>query len=117
MPFVAPQMGRQLHGVLLNHMQRYTYSAMGALRWKRDMTAYGEWVRSLHAPLVDEKFEELQVKGSLPSTPCSHEANTADIPCCATAMYKLPRCCAGLHIPPPTSQVTCILGSADRARY
>jgi hypothetical protein len=64
-------MGRQLHGVLLNHMQRYTYSAMGALRWKRDMTAYSEWVRSLHAPLVDEKFEELQVKALLPSMLCS----------------------------------------------
>ncbi len=56
-----PQMGRQLHGVLTNHMQRYTYSATGALRWKRDMTEYCDWVHSLRAPLVDEKFEELQV--------------------------------------------------------
>ena len=55
-------MGRQLHGVLLNHMQRYTYSATGALRWKRDVTEYVEWVRSLQAPLVDEKFEELQAR-------------------------------------------------------
>ena len=68
----CPQMGRQLHGVLLNHMQRYTYSAMGALRWKRDMTAYCEWVRTLHAPLVDEKFEELQVAVSLPLPILSH---------------------------------------------
>ncbi len=57
----VPQMGRQLHGVLMNHMQRYTYSATGALRWKRDMTEYCDWVHSLRAPLVDEKFEELQV--------------------------------------------------------
>ena len=61
----VPQMGRQLHGVLMNHMQRYSYSATGALRWKRDMTEYCDWVHSLRAPLVDEKFEELQVRRSL----------------------------------------------------
>ena len=68
-------MGRQLHGVLLNHMQRYTYSATGALRWKRDMTEYCDWVHSLRAPLVDEKFEELQVR-LLPHRTAVHDGLT-----------------------------------------
>ena len=54
-------MGRQLHGLLLAHMQRFVFSATGALRWKRDVSEYCDWVRSLNAPLVEEKFSELQV--------------------------------------------------------
>ena len=45
----------------MGHMQRYTYSATGALRWKRDVTEYADWARSLRAPLLDDRFQELQV--------------------------------------------------------
>jgi Exocyst complex component Sec10 len=52
-----------VHSVLVGHMQRYTYSATGALRWKRDVTEYADWARSLRAPLLDDRFQELQVPG------------------------------------------------------
>lgn len=55
------QLGRQTHSVLMGHMQRYTYSATGALRWKRDVTEYADWARALRAPLLDDRFQELQV--------------------------------------------------------
>ncbi|TMW86736.1 hypothetical protein EJD97_020945, partial [Solanum chilense] len=33
----------------------------GGLRLKRDITEYGEFVRSFNAPQVDEKFEQLGI--------------------------------------------------------
>uniref|UniRef100_A0A3Q7IDA4 Exocyst complex component Sec10-like alpha-helical bundle domain-containing protein n=1 Tax=Solanum lycopersicum TaxID=4081 RepID=A0A3Q7IDA4_SOLLC len=33
----------------------------GGLRLKRDITEYGEFVRSFNAPQVDEKFEQLEI--------------------------------------------------------
>ena len=57
----ALQMGRQLHEALVAHMQRFSFSATGALQWKRDVSEYLDWVRTLRAPLLDEKFQELQV--------------------------------------------------------
>ena len=33
----------------LTHMQRFTYSATGALRWKRDVTEYAEVLRNSHS--------------------------------------------------------------------
>lgn len=35
------------------------YVLSGGLRLKRDITEYGEYVRSFNAPSVDEKFELL----------------------------------------------------------
>lgn len=58
------QLGRQVHSVLLQHMQRFTYSATGALRWKRDLAEYAEWARALRAPLLSDRFQELQVPRS-----------------------------------------------------
>ncbi len=51
-----------MHSVLMGHMQRFTYSATGALRWKRDITEYADWARALRAPLLDDRFQELQVR-------------------------------------------------------
>ncbi len=63
---VPAQLGRQVHSVLTGHMQRFVYSATGALRWKRDVTEYADWVRALRAPLLDDRFQELQVRLSGP---------------------------------------------------
>ena len=58
----GPQLGRQLHSVLLHHMQRFTYSPAGALRWKRDLAEYAEWARALRVPLLSDRFQELQAR-------------------------------------------------------
>ncbi|CAA7394210.1 unnamed protein product [Spirodela intermedia] len=55
------ELGNRLHKGLLNHWQKFTFSASGGLRLKRDITEYGEFVRSFNAPSVDEKFEQLSI--------------------------------------------------------
>lgn len=55
------ELGNRLHKVLLNHWQKYTFNPSGGLRLKRDITEYGEFVRSFNAPSVDEKFELLGI--------------------------------------------------------
>ncbi len=45
-------MGRRAHALLLAHMQRYSYSATGALRWKRDITEYADVLRTAHSPPI-----------------------------------------------------------------
>lgn len=39
--------------MLVAHMQRYVYSAMGALRWKRDVTEYADILRNSHSPTTN----------------------------------------------------------------
>lgn len=39
--------------MLLTHMQRFTYSATGALRWKRDVTEYADVLRNSHSPTTN----------------------------------------------------------------
>jgi hypothetical protein len=46
------QVGRRAHALLLAHMQRYSYSATGALRWKRDITEYADVLRTAHSPPI-----------------------------------------------------------------
>ncbi|KAK7275490.1 hypothetical protein RIF29_16609 [Crotalaria pallida] len=53
--------GNRLHKVLLNHWQKFTFNPSGGLRLKRDITEYGEFVRTFNAPSVDEKFELLGI--------------------------------------------------------
>ena len=53
------QIGLRLHGVLTNHMQQYTYSANGALRWRNDLTEYLDCVTGFEAPVLLEKFTSL----------------------------------------------------------
>ncbi|KAK1307319.1 Exocyst complex component 5 [Acorus calamus] len=55
------EVGNQLHGVLVSHWQKFTFNASGGLRLKRDITEYGEFVRSFNAPSIDEKFELLGI--------------------------------------------------------
>ncbi|OIV95166.1 hypothetical protein TanjilG_21556 [Lupinus angustifolius] len=55
------ELGNRLHKVLLNHWQKFTFNPSGGLRLKRDITEYGEFVRSFNAPSVDEKFELLGI--------------------------------------------------------
>ena len=40
-------MARQLGLLLTQHMQQYTYSALGALRWIQDLGKYRDTVHSL----------------------------------------------------------------------
>jgi hypothetical protein len=39
--------------MLLSHMQRFTYTATGALRWKRDVTEYADVLRNSHSPTTN----------------------------------------------------------------
>lgn len=59
------ELGNRLHKVLLNHWQKYTFNPSGGLRLKRDITEYGEFVRSFNAPSVDEKFELLGIMANV----------------------------------------------------
>ena len=45
--------------MLLTHMQRFTYSATGALRWKRDVTEYAEVLRNSHSPTTNAQVSTL----------------------------------------------------------
>lgn len=45
--------------LLLNHMQRYSYSPSGALRWKRDITEYTDCIQTLEVPSASDSFIEL----------------------------------------------------------
>eukprot|EP00891_Asterochloris_glomerata_P000050 jgi/Astpho2/50/fgenesh1_pg.00001_%23_28_t len=51
--------GRQTHALLLNHMQRYSFSPTGALRWKRDVTEYTDCMKELGMAAVNERMDEL----------------------------------------------------------
>ncbi|EOY20537.1 Exocyst complex component sec10 isoform 1 [Theobroma cacao] len=67
------ELGNRLHKGLLVHWQKFTFNPRGiihqtmsqilsgGLRLKRDITEYGEFVRSFNAPSVDEKFELLGI--------------------------------------------------------
>ncbi|KAL7203312.1 hypothetical protein ACSBR2_016581 [Camellia fascicularis] len=55
------ELGNRLHKGLLFHWQKFTFNPSGGLRLKRDITEYGEFVRSFNAPSVDEKFELLGI--------------------------------------------------------
>ncbi len=53
------QVGRRAHAMLLTHMQRFTYSATGALRWKRDVTEFAEVLRNSHSPTTNAQVSTL----------------------------------------------------------
>ncbi|XP_016731846.1 exocyst complex component SEC10b isoform X2 [Gossypium hirsutum] len=55
------ELGNYLYKGLVNHWQKFTFNPSGGLRLKRDITEYGEFVRSFNAPTVDEKFELLGI--------------------------------------------------------
>ncbi|KAF7801284.1 exocyst complex component SEC10b [Senna tora] len=59
------ELGNRLHKMLLNHWQKFTFNPSGGLRLKRDITEYGEFVRSFNAPSVDEKFELLGIMANV----------------------------------------------------
>ncbi|KAI4328838.1 hypothetical protein L6164_021163 [Bauhinia variegata] len=59
------ELGNRLHKVLLNHWQKFSFNPSGGLRLKRDITEYGEFVRSFNAPSVDEKFELLGIMANV----------------------------------------------------
>ncbi|XP_047971420.1 exocyst complex component SEC10b isoform X1 [Salvia hispanica] len=59
------ELGNRLHKGLLNHWLKFTFNPSGGLRLKRDITEYGEFVRSFNAPTVDEKFELLGIMANV----------------------------------------------------
>ncbi|KAL9141453.1 hypothetical protein ABFS82_14G104400 [Erythranthe guttata] len=59
------ELGNRLHKGLLSHWQKFTFNPSGGLRLKRDITEYGEFVRSFNAPTVDEKFELLGIMANV----------------------------------------------------
>ncbi|KAI3441763.1 WRKY domain-containing protein [Psidium guajava] len=59
------ELGNRLYKVLRNHWQKFTFNPSGGLRLKRDITEYGEFVRSFNAPSIDEKFETLGIMANV----------------------------------------------------
>ncbi|WCJ22707.1 exocyst complex component sec10 [Euphorbia peplus] len=59
------ELGNRLHKILISHWQKFTFNPSGGLRLKRDITEYGEFVRSFNAPTVDEKFELLGIMANV----------------------------------------------------
>ncbi|OVA16950.1 Exocyst complex component Sec10-like [Macleaya cordata] len=59
------ELGNRLHKGLLSHWLKFTFNPSGGLRLKRDITEYGEYVRSFNAPSVDEKFELLGIMANV----------------------------------------------------
>ncbi|KAE9595857.1 putative exocyst complex component Sec10 [Lupinus albus] len=59
------ELGNRLHKVLLNHWHKFTFNPSGGLRLKRDITEYGEFVRTFNTPAVDEKFELLGITANV----------------------------------------------------
>ena len=47
--------------IYLNNSSMPLSFCSGGLRLKRDITEYGDFVRSFNAPTVDEKFESLSM--------------------------------------------------------
>ncbi|GLT47746.1 hypothetical protein SLA2020_214120 [Shorea laevis] len=64
-PVIPDRAGTHLHKGLINHWQKFTFNASGGLRLKRDITEYGEFVRSFNTPSVDEKFEQLGIMANV----------------------------------------------------
>ncbi|KAL3843859.1 hypothetical protein ACJIZ3_001262 [Penstemon smallii] len=59
------ELGNRLHKGLVSHWQKFTFNPSGGLRLKRDITEYGEFVRSFNAPTIDEKFELLGIMANV----------------------------------------------------
>ncbi|CAN1237424.1 Exocyst complex component SEC10a [Linum grandiflorum] len=59
------ELGNCLHNGLVFHWQKFTFNPSGGLRLKRDITEYGEFLRSFNAPTVDEKFELLGIMANV----------------------------------------------------
>ncbi|XP_068667881.1 exocyst complex component SEC10b-like [Aristolochia californica] len=59
------ELGNRLHKGLVSHWLKFTFSASGGLRLKRDITEYGEFLRSFNAPTIDEKFELLSITANV----------------------------------------------------
>ena len=45
------------------HMQRFAFSPLGALRWRRDLQEYGAAVARLRSPKAQQHLEDMQVGG------------------------------------------------------
>ncbi|KAK4437993.1 Exocyst complex component SEC10b [Sesamum alatum] len=59
------ELGNRFHKGLVNHWQKFTFNPSGGLRLKRDITEYGDFVRSFNAPTLDEKFELLGIMANV----------------------------------------------------
>uniref|UniRef100_A0A1J3CAV2 Exocyst complex component SEC10 n=1 Tax=Noccaea caerulescens TaxID=107243 RepID=A0A1J3CAV2_NOCCA len=55
------ELGNRLDKLLLTHWQKFTFNPSGGLQLKRDINAYGGFVKSFNTPAVDEKFELLGI--------------------------------------------------------
>lgn len=58
----VPQLGRRACLMLDAHMQRFTFSPLGALRWKRDLAEYAALVGRLRSAPAAAHLEDMQAK-------------------------------------------------------
>ncbi len=70
--------------MLLSHMQRFTYSATGALRWKRDVTEYADVLRNSHSPTTNA-----QVTAEVPFQSRVLDSVLRDNTCCQLKLIPL----------------------------
>ena len=90
-------MGRRTHALLLGHMQRYCYSAMGALRWKRDVTEYADVLRASHSPATNAQVHRRGSAAAHPRPACLRgtlQSSTSPVACQAAPAMSA----AALHI-------------------
>ncbi|PSC72605.1 exocyst complex component sec10 [Micractinium conductrix] len=59
------ELGRRLCLLLDAHLQRFAFSPLGALRWKRDLTEYASLAARLRAPATTAHLEEMASRLSL----------------------------------------------------
>ena len=62
-PLACPQLGRRTCLMLDAHMQRFSFSPLGALRWKRDLSEYAALAARMRAPAARLHLEDMQVGG------------------------------------------------------
>jgi exocyst complex component 5 len=55
------QVGTQYLEVLIAHIQRYSFSPLGALRWKKDLAEYAGVVQDMGIPSLGERFAQLSL--------------------------------------------------------
>nr|GFB05678.1 exocyst complex component SEC10 [Tanacetum cinerariifolium]GFB17661.1 exocyst complex component SEC10 [Tanacetum cinerariifolium] len=57
--------GNRLHKGTSHHWKKHTFNQSGGLRWKRDISEYGDFVRSFNAATVDEKFKSFSIMANV----------------------------------------------------
>lgn len=61
LPAPSLQLGRRTCALLDAHQQRFVFSPLGALRWKRDLAEYAALAARLRSPPARRHLDDMQV--------------------------------------------------------